>query len=80
MQRYYHRDILQKVIQLEDYVVWSNGKYNQQMQICKVKGVTTNKVSIEKNDGSLTRVYPHKLLVISQQVLFNINNNVGANA
>lgn len=80
MIRYHHRDIIQKVIQLNDYVVWSNGKYNQQMQICKVVGVTQNKVTIEKGDGTLTRVYPNKLIVVTQQVYHNIENNVGANA
>lgn len=79
MLAYYHRDLLAKVIKMDDYVVWSNGKYNQSMQICRVVGVTANKVVILRQDNSQTRVYPKNLVVITEQVMFNLQNNVGAN-
>jgi len=75
-----HRDILAKVIQMNDYVVWSNGKYNQTMKVCRVVGVTRRKVLVLKPDGTTTRVYPNSLCVITQQVFFNLENHVGANA
>lgn len=80
MQRHYHRDIVLKIIKLGDRVIWSNGKYNQRMQICSVVGTTTEKVSIAKLDGTITRVYPSALMVVEQQLRYNDSNNVGANA
>lgn len=80
MLRHRHRDILTKIIQQDDYVVWTNGKYNSQLNVCRVVGVTPEKVVILKQDGRQTRVSPSKVLVITQQVQHNIENHVGANA
>lgn len=79
MLNFLHRDILNRVIKQNDYVVWSNGKYGQQMQICSVESATELTVRIVKPDGRLTNVSPKKLLVVTQQILDNVNNNVGAN-
>jgi len=51
-----------------------------QKQHCRVVGVTRRKVLIMKPDGTQTRVYPNSLCVITQQVFFNLENHVGANA
>lgn len=77
MLNYRHRDMLARIIQIDDYVAWGNGKYNQSTTICRVVGATTLKVSIQKPDGKITRVEPKNLLVITHQVLRNIEDHVG---
>lgn len=79
MLQHNHRDILAKVIRIDDYVAWSNGKYGKKMSIARVIGTTSEKVVLVA-DEKIKRVYPENLLVITQQVQFNINNNVGSNA
>ena len=79
MLTYQHRDKLARVIQLNDYVVWANGKYGTTMTVCSVVGATEEKVAIMKSCGRTVRVYPSNLLVITAQVMQNINDNVGAN-
>lgn len=79
MLQYRHRDKLARVIQQNDYVVWANGKYGTTMTICSVIGATEEKVAIRKENGKTVRVYPNNLLVITAQVMQNINENVGAN-
>jgi len=75
-----HRDKLQRVIRMDDYVVWSNGKYNQSMEIARVVGVTTQKVRINVlSTQSTTLAYPKNLIVISAQIVANLEGNVGAN-
>ena len=74
-----HRDKLARVIQLNDYVVWANGKYGTTMTICTAVGATEEKVVIQKENGKTARVYPSNLLVITAQVMQNINDNVGGN-
>lgn len=80
MLQHNHRDMLSKVILLNDYVVWGNGKYGKKMEIVRVIGTTDEKVVVVDNNNKMKRVYPNNLLVITQQVMFNIDNNVGANA
>lgn len=80
MLKFIHRDILSKIIQLDDFVIWSNGKYNSQLQVCRVVGMTAEKINLLKQDGRQTRVSPSKTVVITQQVHHNIENHVGANA
>lgn len=77
MLNHRHRDMLARIIQIDDYVAWSNGKYNQRTTICRVVGGTTLKVTIQKPDGRTTRVEPSNLLVITHQVLKNIEDHVG---
>ena len=75
-----HRDKLQRVIRMDDYVVWSNGKYNQTMEIARVVGVTDQKVRINViSSQSTTLAYPTNLIVISAQIVANLEGNVGAN-
>lgn len=69
--------MLARIVQLDDYVAWSNGKYNQRTTICRVVGATSLKVSIQKPDGKVTRVEPSNLLVITHQILRNIEDHVG---
>lgn len=77
MLNFRHRDMLARIIQNDDYVAWSNGKYNQRMAICRVVGATSFKVVIQKSDGKTTRVEPNNLLVITHQVMRNIDDHVG---
>lgn len=75
-----HRDRLNRVIRLDDYVVWSNGKYNQPLRIGRVTGVTEQKVQIQVLDENrITRSYPKNLIVITAQIMANLEGNVGAN-
>lgn len=75
-----HRDILSRVIRHYDYVIWSNGKYNQKMKIARVVGTTEQKVRIEVvEENKTTLARPENLVVISAQVYANVQGNVGAN-
>ena len=71
--------MLAKVIKDNDHVVWSNGKYNQKMTICRVVDTTNEKVVLLLPNKATTRVYPKHLVVITQQVHYNLENNVGSN-
>lgn len=73
-----HRDLLGRVFRYNDYVVWSNGKYNSIMQVCRVTNTTNLMVTLLKPDGTTTRAYPSNLIIITQQVYDNLNSNVGA--
>ncbi|QEG09010.1 hypothetical protein HWC29_gp012 [Aeromonas phage 4_4572] len=80
LMKYIHRDKLQRVIRVGDYVVWGNGKYGKGLEIAKVVGATPIRIQIfnmEKN--KTTYAFPDNLVVISQQVQANIEGNVGAN-
>lgn len=77
---YLHRDKLNRVLKYDDIVVWSNGKYNQPMEIARVVGVTKLKVRIHVlSQNKTTLSYPKNLIVITQQVNANLQGNVGAN-
>lgn len=79
MLRHIHRDMLARVIRDNDYVAWTNGKYNQGLRICRVVGSTAQKVAILTPESKVTRVTPTKLLVVTQQLISNFEENVGAN-
>lgn len=75
-----HRDMLNRVIRLDDYVIWSNGKYGQTMEVARVIGVTAQKVKIQVvSQNRSTLSYPTNLIVITAQVMANLDGNVGAN-
>ena len=78
--RHIHRDKLQRVIRLNDYVAWGNGKYGKGLEVAKVIGTTPNRLQIfnlEKN--KTTYAFPDNLIVITQQVEANVEGNVGVN-
>jgi len=75
-----HRDMLTRVIRDGDIVVWSNGKYNQKMQLARVVDTTPQKVRIEVlTTRSTTLAQPKNLIVVSAQIQANLDGNVGAN-
>lgn len=75
-----HRDMLHRVIRDGDVVVWSNGKYNQKMQLARVVDTTPQKVRIEViTTRSTTLAQPKNLIVVSAQIQANLDGNVGAN-
>lgn len=75
-----HRDMLNRVLRDGDIVVWSNGKYNQKMQLARVIGTTPEKVRIETiATVKTTLARPRNLIVISAQIQANLDGNVGVN-
>ncbi len=71
--------MLNRVIQQHDVVAWTNGKYGQKLQFCRVESTTEQTVRIVKPDGRLTNVAPSNLLVVTQQINDNYERNVGIN-
>lgn len=77
---YLHRDMLNRVLKYGDYVVWSNGKYNQKMKIGSVIDSTPMKVRINVIDENRTTLArPTNMIVITDQIRSNIEGNVGVN-
>ncbi|MGL5014489.1 MAG: hypothetical protein ACRC6V_09405 [Bacteroidales bacterium] len=77
---YTHRDMMSRVIRLNDYVVWANKKQGSGMVVCTVIGCTKGMLRLERQDnGKLTNAHPENLVVITAQVERNIIGNVGAN-
>lgn len=79
MLSHLHRDMLNRVIQQSDIVAWTNGKYGQRLQFCRVESTTNQTVRIIKPNGRLTNVSPSNLLVVTQQINDNYERNVGIN-
>ncbi len=75
-----HRDKLNRVIRLGDYVVWANGKQGTGLTICTVMGSSSEKLRLGRMDtGRMTNVRPENVVVITAQVIRNYEGNVGAN-
>lgn len=71
------RDMLGRIIKHGDYVVWANGEYGRKMEIAEVLWVHPKQVKIRKlASGHESRVYPENMLVITAQVMANIEGNV----
>ncbi|MCS5737059.1 UNVERIFIED_CONTAM: hypothetical protein RF648_20655 [Kocuria sp. CPCC 205274] len=77
--KHVHRDMLSRVIKLGDFVAWSNNEYGRAITLGKVVGTFPEKIKIQViNEGDrITRVYPHNVMVITAQVMANIEGNVG---
>lgn len=76
-----HRDQLGRVIRGGDHVVWSNRKVGSAMRIGTVESATPEKIRIYvHNRQRYTNVFPGNVIVITEQLLQNVRDNVGANA
>lgn len=83
--KHIHRDMLNRVIRIDDIVVWGPQGANTRIKFGTVTGVTPKRVYVKlKTDirdevrPYPIRLAPHHLLVITQQVVANIEGNVGA--
>ncbi|MGL5013718.1 MAG: hypothetical protein ACRC6V_05425 [Bacteroidales bacterium] len=75
-----HRDLMNRVIRQDDYVVWTNKKYGTGMIVGQVRSSTEEKIRIQRSDNNrFTNVYPANVVVITTQVERNIAGNIGAN-
>lgn len=74
-----HRDSLDRVIRVNDYVVWTNKKQGKGLDVCSVVGSTEETIRVSKLDGRMTNINPANVIVITAQVERNIEGNVGAN-
>lgn len=74
-----HRDMLKRVIRQRDVVAWTNKKYGQGLILCTVESSTVEKIRVSKPDGTLTNVLPENVMVVTHQVIKNLEGNVGAN-
>lgn len=75
------RDKLQRVIRIGDVCVWANKKYGKGLDLVRIDGYNKKSLRvINIETGAITRIEDTKnLIVISQQILANIDGNVGAN-
>lgn len=85
MLKHIHRDMLNRVIRHDDVVAWSPFEKNTRIKFGIVTGTTPKRVYVKlKTDTRETvrehsiRINPVNLLVITQQVIANIQGNVGA--
>ncbi|MCS5736690.1 UNVERIFIED_CONTAM: hypothetical protein RF648_21170 [Kocuria sp. CPCC 205274] len=85
MLKHIHRDMLNRVIRLDDIVIWSPQEYNSRFKFGTVTGTTPKRVYVKLKTDIREEVRPYpirisskNLLVITQQVLANIEGNVGA--
>jgi len=75
-----YRDKLQRVIRLNDVVVWGNKKYGKGLDICRIVGFLDQNLKIYNlTTGKVTRASSENLVVITSQIQSNIADNVGAN-
>lgn len=80
-----HRDMLNRVIRVDDIVAWSPQEVNSRLKFGTVTGTTPKRVYVQLKTDTREevrpypiRIAPYHLLVITQQVYANINGNVGA--
>lgn len=80
-----HRDMFNRVIRINDIVAWGPHQPNQRIKIGTVTGVTPKRVYVllKTDIRDPVRDYPIRiaskhLMVITQQILANIEGNVGA--
>lgn len=74
-----HRDMVGRVIRQGDILVWANGRQGSFMRLVEVMGSTEETVRVRKPNGRLTNVTPARVLVVTAQMIRNIEGNVGAN-
>ncbi|MCS5737593.1 hypothetical protein, partial [Herbiconiux daphne] len=83
--RHIHRDMLNRVIRIDDIVAWPPFEINTRLKFGTVVGTTPKRVYVQLKTDTREevrpypiRISPQNLLVITQQVLANIEGNVGA--
>lgn len=79
--KHIHRDMLNRVIKHGDYIAWANSDYGSKIRIGVVSHTTAKKVyfTLPAEENRLTRAFPKNMLVITNQVMANIEGNVGLN-
>lgn len=79
MQKYYHRDMLGRYIKNRDIVAWSIGNQGYLLKVLQVVGSTAKRVKVyDPEKGKSKDVLPTNCIVITQQVLNNIERNVAS--
>lgn len=78
--KHIHRDMMNRVIKHNDYIAWANSDYGSKIRIGRVSHTTAQKVyfTLPLEGNRQTRAYPANMIVITSQVLANIDGNVGA--
>lgn len=77
MQKFYHRDMLGRFIKNRDVVAWSIGNQGYLLKVLQVVGSTAKRVKVyDPEKGKSKDVLPSNCIVITQQVLANIEHNV----
>ena len=77
MQSFYHRDMLGRFIKNRDLVAWSIGNQGYLLKVLQVVGSTEKRVKVyDPEKGKTKAVLPANCIVITQQVLSNIQRNV----
>lgn len=77
MQQFYHRDMLGRFIKNRDVVAWSIGNQGYLLKVLQVTGSTAKRVKVyDPEMGRSKSVDPQNCIVITQQVMANIERNV----
>lgn len=77
MQQFYHRDMLGRFIKNRDVVAWSIGNQGYLLKVLQVTGSTEKRVKVyDPVMGKSKSVDPQNCIVITQQVIANLEKNV----
>ena len=77
MQQFYHRDMLGRYIKNRDVVAWSIGNQGYLLKVLQVTGSTAKRVKVyDPEMGRSKSVDPQNCIVITQQVISNLERNV----
>lgn len=77
MQQFYHRDMLGRFIKNRDVVAWSIGNQGYLLKVLQVTGSTAKRVKVyDPEMGRSKSVDPQNCIVITQQILSNLERNV----
>ena len=77
MQKFYHRDMLGRFIKNRDVVAWSIGNQGYLLKVLQVTGSTAKRVKVyDPEMGRSKSVDPQNCIVITQQVIDNLERNV----
>jgi hypothetical protein len=75
MRSFYHKDMMGKLINPGDFVVWASKRQGYGMRIALVERFTARQVWIKiVETGELRRCFHHHLLVITAQIKDNETN------
>lgn len=76
---YVHRDKMLRPIRGGDIVVWTNAKKGSHLQTGVVINATSQRIKLQMLEVDKTRIVsPDNCVVITQQLLCNVDDNVGA--
>ena len=75
MMKFYHRDLLNRVIKIGDYVAWANKSHGANLKIARVVGSHPIRVDLMVvGEDQIRYVTPTNLIVLTQQIRANFED------